>query len=245
MSPLPTSAAMIPYYGPGAHAHYDSVRRASLPAVATLEGFASVCAARCILLEMVLEQTRAEVFVFIDSDVAFERADYDRLITSAHERQAVVGGAYLTRAGLDGRQRLVGTPDFTPSVTFKFFEHGELYPAKFLGMGFTAIPRPVIEQITSFHQMQKCLFKNGPSSSVGYPLFQPVVHAGEYWVEDHAFCFRADEAGVPLFVDTRPKLIHYGEHGHLVSDLLVRSQHDPAFTLTTGPSPIQRIEPKS
>ena len=166
MSPAPRSVALIPYYGPGAHAHYDSVRRAALQ-VASLEGFASIDAARSLLLELALEQTQAEVFVFVDSDIAFERSGYDALVKSAHDHQAIVGGVYLTRLGLDGRQRLVGVPDFVPHATLRFFDQGALYPASVVGMGFTAIPRSVVEKTVAFHQMSKCNFAIGNLTSIG------------------------------------------------------------------------------
>ncbi len=245
MSPVPKSAALIPYYGPGAHAHYEAVRLAALPAIASLEGFASVDAARSLLLETALMQTKAEVFVFIDSDIAFARSGYDALVKSASEQEAIVGGVYLTRFGLDGRQRLIGTPSFAPGQTIEFFERGHLYPASCVGMGFTAIPRAAVEKMVAFHQMQKCDFRVGNLTSIGYPLFQPMIHEGQYLLEDHAFCLRAAQAGIPIFADTRPKLVHYGEHGHLVSDLRLRSQHDPHFAVDTGPSPIQRLPPSS
>lgn len=243
MSPTPASVALIPYYGPGAHAHYEAVRRARLT-VASLEGFASVDAARSLLLEIGLSRTTAEVFVFIDSDVAFDRAGYDALVASAHEHQAIVGGAYLTRLGLDGRQRLASAPALRPGIVCQFFEHGARYPAVTLGMGFTAIPRAVIEKMVAFHQMPRCGFRVGDVATTAYPLFQPMIHEGQYRLEDESFCLRASLAGIPIFVDTRPKLVHYGEHGHLVCDLRLRSEHDPNFTLEAPRSPIARLESK-
>ena len=244
MSPSPRSVALIPYYGPGAHAHYEAVRHARLT-VASLEGFASVDAARALLLEMGLTKTTAEVFVFIDSDIAFDHAGYDALVAAAHEHEAIVGGAYLTRLGLDGRQRLASAPAFRAGKACHFFDHGVLYPASTLGMGFTAIPRSVIEKIAAFHQIPKCGFRVGDVATTAYPLFQPMIHEGQYRLEDESFCLRAALAGVPLFVDTRPKLVHYGEHGHLVCDLRLRSEHDPDFFIEAPRSPIQRLPSES
>lgn len=209
---------MVPYYGVGAHEHYQSLSAVS---TAQLIGCASIDAARSLLLEMAMEaEPRFDVFVFIDSDIEFRKEDYDQLVLAAHEEQAVVGGAYLSRLGLDGTQKLVGSPLVHQGMVLKFFDEGLLYPALSLGMGFTAIPRRAVEQMIAFHQMEKCHFGIGNIQKTGYPLFLPVVHEGRYWLEDAAFCIRAGQAGVPILLDTRPRLVHHGQYGYKIPDLL-------------------------
>jgi hypothetical protein len=242
MSPQPSSVALIPYYGPGAHRHYEALRKAQLR-VATTEWIASIDVARSMLVEMALARTNAEVLVFIDSDIEFVREDYDRLVESAHQTGGIVGGAYLTRARLDGGQHLVGNPIATGPLKLEFFEHGRLYPATYLGMGFTAIARPVIERMALFHGLEKCEFMLGNLESHGYPLFQPLIHEGRYLLEDYAFCHRAKEAGIPIHLDTRPVLVHHGMHGYRMSDLGLRSGHTPDFEMRAGG--ITRLPPSS
>lgn len=208
---------MVPYYGDGAHEHYRSMRAVLS---AQLMGFASIDAARSLLLEMAMEaEPRFEVFVFIDSDIEFRKEDYVALVQAAHEEQAIVGGAYLSRLGLDGTQKLVGSPLVHEGMVLKFFDEGMLYPALSLGMGFTAIPRSAVEKMVAFHQMEKCHFGIGNIQKAGYPLFLPLVSGGRYWLEDAAFCFRAGQAGVPIFLDTRPELVHHGQYGYKIPDL--------------------------
>jgi hypothetical protein len=228
--------AMVPYYGgTGAHWHYESLRKANLPAVTSIGGLSSIDGARALLLEQAMSSSHHfDVFVFIDSDVEFRRADFDALVESAHDEQAIVGGTYLTRMGLSGEQRLVSSPDVHEDMVISFFEAGGLYPATALGMGFTAIPRSAVERMVRHHQMDKCFFSLFGSRCPAYPLFMPLIHEGVYRFEDHAFCVRASEAGVSLFADTRPSLVHHGEHGYRVEDLRVRSQHDPSFRLEIG-----------
>jgi hypothetical protein len=226
---------MIPYYGAGAHEHYDSIRKASLPAVASLNGLASVDAARSILLEMAMASDKHfDVFVFIDSDIEFTRADYDAIVVSAAERDAVIGGAYLTRMYLDGQQRLAGSPIVTEGTVLKFFGEGALYPSYHLGLGFTAFSRKTLERVIAHHRMEKCFFSAMSIRSPGYPLFQPLIHEGVYRYEDYAFCHRAAQAGIEILLDTRPRLVHHGEHGYLLTDLRLRSQHDPGFQIEIG-----------
>lgn len=218
MSPSPRAIAMVPYYGDGAHEHYQSIGAVS--SLAQLVGFASIDAARSLLLEIAMEaEPRFDVFVFVDSDIAFHKKDFDALALAAHEEQAIVGGAYLSRMGLDGTQKLVGSPLVHQGMVLKFFDEGMLYPALSLGMGFTAIPRVALEKMVGFHQMEKCHFGIGNIQKTGYPLFQPIVHDGRYWLEDAAFCFRAGQAGVPIFLDTRPVLVHHGRYGYKIPDL--------------------------
>lgn len=227
---------MVPYYGDGSHEHYQSIE--TIPR-ATLAGLASIDAARSMLLEMAMEAAPSfEVFVAIDSDMEFRRQDYDALVESAHEQQAIVGGAYLSRIGLDGTQKLVGTPLIHPGMVIQFFDEGMLYPATHLGMGFTAIPRACVEKMVAFHEMEKCQFGIGNLQQSGYPLFQPLIHEGRYWLEDAAFCHRAGEAGVPLFLDTRPQLVHHGRYGYKIPDLY-RPLPKPGFEIPIGS--IQRL----
>jgi hypothetical protein len=223
MSPSPTSIALVPYYGTGAHYHYESIRNAKLPAIGRVESCACIDAARALLIEIALTQTTAEVFVFIDSDVEFQRTDYDRIVLSAREADGIVGGVYLTRGSLRGDQRLVGKPIMELGDTMTFFEEGKLYPATELGLGFTAVTRTAIEQIVAHHQMEKADLGYGHA----YPLFLPMIDEGKYLFEDRAFCKRARDAGVPVLLDTRPVVVHHGQHGFRVTDLALRSQQCP------------------
>lgn len=235
MSPPPSSVAMIPYYGAGAHGHYEALRKARLPAVAELGGLASIDAVRSLLLEMAMSAApNFEVFVFIDSDIEFQRVDYDALVESAAEQDAIIGGAYLTRVYLDGQQRMVGDPVVTEGMVLKFYGEGGLYPATHLGLGFTAFSRRTLTRVVEHHQMDKCLFSAMGRRSPGYPIFQPMIHEGVYRYEDYSFCQRAKEAGIPILLDTRPQLVHHGEHGYLLTDLRLRSQHDPGFEIEIG-----------
>jgi hypothetical protein len=218
--PIP-SLALIPYYGPAPHAHYESVRKSGIRVASRLND-SSIDAARATLLETGLRQEGVDVFVFIDSDVEFTREGYDRIARSCSETEGVVGGVYLSKS-LTGSGILIGTPKELPA-NLEFYEKGQLYPAKTLGMGFTAIHRKAVEVIATRAEMQKIFFPIGVDSAMlCYPLFMPLVRERQYIREDYSFCLRASAAGVPLHLDTRVELIHHGEHGYRIEDSAYRS----------------------
>lgn len=233
MSPTP-SVALVPYYGAGGgcHAHYESLRKSQVSVAA--HGRNTVDAARCILVELVLQHTPAEVLVFIDSDISFSRADYNQIVESCAETRSVVAAPYLTKM-LDGTQRMTSAL-LNPEPEFDFYVLGKRYPARCLSMGFTAIHRDVIARVASYHKMEKVRF--GETDIVqAYPLFLPMVHEGQYVHEDYAFCIRARQAGVELFLDTRPQGIrHHGDHGYRMEDMLIRSAHQSEFCLKHDPT---------
>lgn len=211
------------YHGPGVHQHYESLRAVHPLNIATV-GQCPIDSARSFLLQVAMEQTSCEVFVFVDSDVSFQPAGYQQIVRSCLETQAVVSGCYLTKS-LQGKQALAGVlTDQDQEV--EFFEGGGLVPARVVPMGFTAIHRSAVGKIISSGQAgEKCTFMWGLEQQIeAYPLFMPMISAGIYQSEDYAFSHRAKAAGVDLFFDTRPRLQHYGPHGHRITDLKLVSQ---------------------
>lgn len=230
------SLALITYYGAAPHEHYESVRKAGLRVAARRQD-SSIDAARATLLETGLRQEGTDVFVFIDSDVEFTREGYDRLVHSCAETEGVVGAPYMSKS-ITGSGILVGSTRDIPT-DLRFYAHGALYPAKTLGMGFTAIHRKAVEQIAAHAQMGKIFFPVGVDGGLlALPLFMPLVRNSQYIREDFSFCLRASEAGVGLFFDTRVEVIHHGMHGFRLEDIAYRSQKQPelAFTIS-GPTP--------
>ena len=169
----PASLALITYYGPAPYEHHESVRKSGVRVAARRQD-SSIDAARATLLETGLRQKEHDVFVFIDSDVEFTRAGYDRLVSSCHETEGVVGGAYLSKS-LTGSGILVGSPA-SPDAELKFYAAGGLYPAKTLGMGFTAIHRKACERIARHHALPKIFFPVGVDGGMlCHAFFMPLV----------------------------------------------------------------------
>ncbi len=179
------------------------------------------------------------MLVFIDSDISFSRADYDCLVGSCLETKGVVGVPYITKR-LDGLQQLacdIRTDDLEPR---NFYEQGACYPARYVGMGFTAIHREAVDRIVASERMERVSF-GSVQGMTAYPLFMPLIVDGQYLHEDYAFCERAKRAGVGLFAETRPRGIrHHGEHAYRVEDLDLVSYHHPLLSLVQQPQ-IQRL----
>lgn len=233
------------YHGPGAHEHYESLRKIRALNLASINQ-CPIDAARSYLLQVGMDKTACEVFVFIDSDVAFEVDGYERLVQSCQETKAVVAGCYLSKT-LDGAQRIAGElPDQDQELGF--FAAGGLHSARIVPMGFTAIHRSAVEQMIASGQAgEKCTFLRGHSEQAEcYPLFMPMIRAGIYQMEDYAFSLRALAAGVELFFDTRPRLKHYGPHGYSVTDLHLASKDygSARISFVRNPAPASSSPPE-
>lgn len=216
------SIVLAAYHGPGVHQHYESLRDIKHLNIATINQ-CPIDAARSYLLQVAFDQTPCEVFVFIDSDVAFDPLSYEALVRSCLETRGVVAGCYISKA-LDGSQRLAGLLT-QQDQELTFYAEGGRYPSRGVPMGFTAIHRAAVERLIESKQEEKCTFLQGTAQQLeAYPFFMPMVRGGIYYMEDYAFSLRALAAGVELYFDTRPRIRHYGPHGHRVTDLKIVSR---------------------
>jgi hypothetical protein len=107
-----------------------------------LDGCAYIDIARAALCRMVEVNDHAGA-LFIDHDILFNPDDAYELCVAAERTGCVVSGIYCMRATGD---RIIGIFDASVSdVTC--FEGGGLYPAPWSGLGFTAIPRKVLDDV--------------------------------------------------------------------------------------------------
>lgn len=240
------SVILTPYYGPSCHEHYQALRKLDGIPQLTVVGCAGVDVARNVLMEAALK-TPAEVFVWLDSDLSVTRADYEQLVASAVSTRGVVGAPYLTKS-LNGRQRQVGL--FRPGIPeVKFYEAGDCYPAAELGFGFTALHRSaverVIEQASTSRAPARLPFRRLLQASTGvqaWPLFSPYVLGDHYLIDDAAFCQRALDTGVELYLDTRPRgVLHHGAHAFRLEDVGYVSVQSPelAYKMRDSAHPAQ------
>jgi hypothetical protein len=220
-----TALALLPYYSDPVYQHSHSVFAAQLPH-ATIQGVASIDQARNILLASALKHETADVFVFIDGDIEFSLNDWNMIVEAARETKGIVGAVYSTKQ-LGGK--MVGEPkDFDQSVSF--YDKGKLYEANALGMGFTSMHRSAIEKMCEAYPAIEMTARPGRLAS---PLFMSLVHEGRCWGEDFAFSIRARACGVPMFLDTRQKLKHWGRLGFRIEELGISSPEVSSVTVAT------------
>lgn len=174
----------------------------------TPAAFANIDRGRSYVASAFLRQPPEEagdVLLMVDHDNAWRPGDLARLAKRALEHTAVVGGIYPKRAFGQGAALRVA-PD-----TEGTWQIGEdrLIPAEFVGTGFIAIPRLVLERLAETLPLLKGDI---------WPFFMPFVIPGrdgmlpEYPTDDQAFCWRVLEAGFPVYASTAPRVTHVGPY---------------------------------
>lgn len=152
--------------------------------------------------------------LFIDHDILFEPEGITQIIESCEKTRGVVGAGYSMRragvqmiGGIDTRQLPAGE-------SVKFFDGGDIYPAVYLGMGFTAIHHDALSRIAQ--GMPR--LKSGITELDMHPYFSLLQRDGNYYGEDVSFCIRAHDAGVPVYMDTRVRVYHKGTYCYGLED---------------------------
>ncbi len=151
-----------------------------------------------------------DVLLMVDHDMKWEKGDLVHLAEKTLETEAVVAAVYSKR-------------NFGEGTAVRFSDPGdysigdeELAPATYISTGFLGIHRKVLEK------MAETLPK-----TIGnfWPFFLPLlanhpvdVDAVEYLSEDWAFCARARELGIKIWVDLKPRLTHIGEYAYRLID---------------------------
>lgn len=143
--PLLDYAICTPYWGARDGDHLDCMNRLhsryGFPRY-RIEGCSYIDMARAALARIVEVHGHAGL-MFIDHDILFDPDDVAELIATAERERCVVSGVYCMRATGD---RIIGCFDASvDEVTC--FEGGGLYPGPWSGLGFTAIPRKVLDDV--------------------------------------------------------------------------------------------------
>lgn len=145
-----------------------------------------------VVYKRFMPETRAEVLLFIDTDIFFRKEQVYRLIDSLDPvERPIVSGLYF---GYVGDQPSVPMPIwFDQERNDQFPVVREIHPGLqklgAVGMGFCAIHRSVFEKIpmgTAFERMLRDTDSQERRWNYG---------------EDMAFCLRATEAGIPIYGD--------------------------------------------
>jgi hypothetical protein len=208
----------VPYFGGKDWEHDQLIDQAEASGylVERLHNYPYIDQARCLLAERALK-LGAEVVFFIDHDMIFDIDDIERIGEEAFLRNAVVSGLYLTR-----RVKGVAVVHLDPMPEkISCFKAGGLYPCAALPGGFTAIPSRVLQELP----IKRAMLGDG-KTSVRTWFYNEIFEVGGdatekiyIWTgEDTAFCKRLRDAGVEMFVDTRPRIFHKGSHKFALED---------------------------
>jgi hypothetical protein len=164
---------------------------------ACLEGQANISRARDQLAASFLAGD-CDTLVFVDGDIGFKRADFERLLASPF---AVTGGLY-PRKTAQKPFVCAPQPDLAPPVP----GNEDYRLVRRLGTGFLRIDRSAFETL-----IQKKI-------AVPYPLDGAQLHQffpsgvidGVFLSEDYFFCELLARAGLAIHIDTRIRLRHVG-----------------------------------
>lgn len=166
--------------------------------------------------------------MWIDSDVAFDPDDVDRI--RAHGLP-IVAGLYLKKN--DG-----GPATFTSSIMVDLpcGEIGGITEIKYAATGFMYVRCEVYNAIAKEYEMPLCNEEFGEGL---IPYFMPMIStsaSGKPWYlsEDFAFCERARKCGYPIYADTKIRLKHYGMYGYSWDDMAPRHRNLDRIYVKTG-----------
>jgi hypothetical protein len=166
---------------------------------------AAIDRTRCEVATAALHEGFDEL-LWIDSDVAFEADDVERL--RGHELP-IVAGVYAKKG-----VRALAVHVEPGTRELRMGDGGGPCRARYVGAGFLLTQRQVYDDIQRTFSLPTCNTRFGAPS---IPYFLPMVVADGpegYWYlgEDYAFCERARQAGHHTIVDTAIRLGHVGAY---------------------------------
>ena len=197
---------IVPTYG-GLDPDCDKALReleAARTTVWRIGGHAAIDQARSQLATDALAQGFDEI-LWIDADIVFDPLDVERL--RAHD-VPLIAGVYPKKGT---RALALHIEKGTEAMTLG--EGGGVVPVRYAGTGFMLTRRALYEAIAK--DLPVCNQRFGKPI---VPYFLPMIIEDElgpwYLGEDYAFCERARRLGVPVLVDTRPRLYHAGRYAY-------------------------------
>lgn len=155
---------------------------------------------RSTVAKVFLEQTDADYLLMLDTDMVFGVKEYDMLKQSLKntDKPSVLSGLYFQ---IDGQPCVFEeTEDGTlANVIPQTLAKHRFYRAASVGLGFTMAPRTVFEKIA------EQAYDDSP-----LPYFDNTArgHADQPLADDSSFCVRANDAGCPVYVDTKVQIGH-------------------------------------
>lgn len=227
---------LTPYFGGRLGAHLKCMRPlfASGVKLVEIDGCPYIDMAQALLVENALEQCpKAEVLMFIEHDMMFNPEDVEKIIQHLLDSDYdALGAAYSTKKF--GNEMMVGKPINPQGIPITFYQPG-IWPAYFLGFGFTAIRRKVFEYMADTLPYVNC-----PSvQRKVHPFFMHDVSAIPHESEAHeqlyngndvAFYNRMRNLGFNVAIDLEMRVKHLGSYAYSLEDI---GNAPPSFEILT------------
>lgn len=212
---MKNTCLLTPFYGKGDFDHLEC--RAALQKEAAhmcCRNVAYIGMARSKLATEAMRQCpeNYDVFLWLDHDILFNpddaRALVQRLRDSTYD---VLGVCYPFRSPGAG---IIGMPDDDIDEVEYYADGPDIVPAKFLGMGFTAVRRSVFDRLAP---LWPTVYAPVFESRI-HPFFAELVTAERWEQEDLSFCQRVKDAGMKIGIYTKPRIVHRGEYDYTLED---------------------------
>jgi Glycosyl transferase family 2 len=218
-----TYVVLTPYIGNRLALHLKCMHKLFADGVQLLEidGCPYIDMAQALLVESALEQTKADYFMFIEHDMVFKPQDVEKLISHLRDSEYDALGAAYPIKGFN-HEHMIGKPINTEGKSLTFYEPG-LWPAYFLGFGFTVIRRTVFERLAKTLPCVPC-----PSVQRDiHPFFMhdisaiadgPLMYNGN----DVAFFNRMTNLGMKIGIDLEICVEHIGSCSYRLEDIALK-----------------------
>jgi hypothetical protein len=186
-----------------------------------MRGVTSIDQIRCQMACDALDAGFEELF-WIDDDIVFNPDDVDRLRAA---NLPIIGGVYPRKG-----EPVLAIRWKEGTNTVVLGDGGGLVEVKYASTGFLCTRAAVYDAMQVQGLARSAIGQFG-RSMMGY--FQPMTivegSVTRYLAEDWSFCHRLAQAGIPIHVDTRPRLLHIGRYAYSWDDLIPR---EPMASLT-------------
>ena len=215
---MKTALIITPHYGPIDTEHDQCVRRTMKANGFQLlrAGGSAIDQVRTSMACLALENSDADVFLWIDSDIVFDPSDAASIVEQARDLKLVCG-AYSEKK--PGGAMCFQASDATPKTLHFSKELGSTVGIYGAGFGFVATHRCVFERLREI--LPAATLGCGGQNTA--PYFMPLIRNGGYAGEDFSFFIRARDAGFPLYLDTRVRLGHKGAYTYRIEDTFYKT----------------------
>lgn len=182
-----------------------------------LQAGSNLSGPRNALVKQFLAYGKAEWLFMVDSDMTFAPDTLERLLEHADpEKAPIVGGLCF---GFDDKGHvqptlygLVGDAANPQVIRYHEWPPDAMWQVAATGAACLLIHRSALETMRDIKMPGRKTY----GFNAAFPWFQETEHAGQPVSEDITFCWRAMQAGLPVYVNTA---VHIGHIKHRLLDL--------------------------